>query len=70
MNRIPVQSTNIAEIGHDPKTATLEVKFTSGAIHQYDNVNADEFRNLASAKSIGSHFHNFIRGFKNSRKIE
>lgn len=38
MNREPVASSNIASIGYDEPTQTLEVEFTSGAIYQYYNV--------------------------------
>lgn len=70
MNRVPVQSSNIKSIGHDPKTNTMEVEFSTGAVHQYDGVNVDEHRALMSAQSVGSHFHNIIRGSKASRKVE
>lgn len=69
MKRQPVESSNIAEIGHDAASNTLEVAFKSGAIHRYSNVNVDEHKALINAKSVGSHFHAHIRN-KPSEPVE
>jgi len=64
MIRQPVQSSNLASVGHDPRTNTLEVKFHSGKVFRYSDVNIDEFAALVNAKSIGSHFANLIKPVK------
>lgn len=61
MERTPVASSNIASVGHDPETNTLEVEFKNGGVYQYEGVSADEHGALASADSIGSHFHKNIK---------
>lgn len=38
MNRTSVTSSNIASIGYDPSSLTLEVEFTDGSIYQYFDV--------------------------------
>lgn len=40
MLRDPVSSSNIASIGYDPGSETLEIEFTNGSIYQYFNVPA------------------------------
>jgi hypothetical protein len=34
MDRIPIQSSNVAEVGYDPATMTLEVAFLNGTVCQ------------------------------------
>lgn len=65
INMIPVQSSQLAEIGHDPDTNTLAIRFHGkgrpGNLYHYQNVTADDFEALKSAESHGSHF---IRNIK------
>lgn len=35
MDRIPVTSSNVASVGYDDGTSTLEVEFTSGSVYRY-----------------------------------
>lgn len=51
MNREPVASSNIAAIGYDETSQTLEVEFTSGALYQYYNVTQALFEQLMQASS-------------------
>ncbi len=53
MNREPVASSNIASIGYDEPSQTLEVEFTSGGIYQYYNVTLALFEQLMQAGSKG-----------------
>lgn len=53
MNREPVASSNIAAIGYDEASQTLEVEFTSGALYQYYNVTQVVFEQLMQASSKG-----------------
>lgn len=67
MNRVPVESSNIKSIGHDPAANVLHVEFHGPAgkptrVYEYPNVSAEEHQNLLDAASLGSHFHRFIRG--------
>ena len=38
MIRDPVSSSNIASIGYDSDSETLEIEFTNGSIYQYFNL--------------------------------
>lgn len=60
IQRNPVESSRVKSLGHDGGT-TMHVEFHDGSIYAYDNVNAADFRDLTTAKSIGSHF---IRNIK------
>lgn len=62
MKMLPVSSTNILEIGHDPITDVLAVKFKDGGIYHYEGVDSKAAHSLTSAKSVGSHFHAHIKG--------
>ncbi|WP_312253169.1 KTSC domain-containing protein [Stenotrophomonas sp.] len=53
MNREPVASSNIAAIGYDEPSQTLEVEFTGGAIYQYYNVPLPIFEQLMQSSSKG-----------------
>ena len=54
MNRIPVISSNLASVGYDPQTLTLEVEFSDGSIYQYFDVPETIFESLMQANSKGS----------------
>lgn len=67
ISMMPVESSQITEIGHDPNTNTLAVRFqprageTRGGLYHYAGVDAELFATLAGASSVGSFFHNKIR---------
>jgi len=56
MKRIPLTSSNLAAVGYDPKSKTLEVEFKNGTIYQYDHVPVDVYAELMTAESHGSYF--------------
>ena len=61
MERTPVKSSNIASIGYDVNTSTMEVEFRNGGIYQYPGVTTIQRDQMLKAPSIGTHFHKFIR---------
>lgn len=61
MNRTPVTSSNIASIGYDANTMTLEVEFTNGSVYQYFDVPETEYQALVSASSVGTHLNQNIK---------
>jgi len=66
----PVRSSNIAEIGHDPSTNTLRVKFVGGRTAEYPGVTSEQHAALMGAHSIGSHlWHNHIKGNDNFKYV-
>jgi hypothetical protein len=62
MDRTPVTSSNVASVGYDPDTMTLEVEFNEGWVYQYFDVPDAEYRNLVSAKSVGTYLNQNIKG--------
>lgn len=83
MTRKPVKSSQIAAIGYDPTTTTLEIEFQPnkkqreaeqpGSVYQYSNVPSGEAVSLLGAESIGAHFGKVIKPFPEQfpfKKIE
>jgi KTSC domain len=61
MNRIPVSSSNLASIGYDPVTQTLEVEFLHGGVYQYSDVSPSVYDGLMEAESHGSYFDRHVK---------
>lgn len=61
MNRVSVSSSNLASVGYDPETQTLEIEFHDGGIYQYFGVPLHVHRGLMSAGSHGKYFHANIK---------
>jgi hypothetical protein len=57
ITRVPVTSSSINSIGHDPSSNTMEVEFKDGSVYTYHDVPKDAHDRLFGAKSIGGHFH-------------
>ena len=70
MQTVPVHSTMIAEIGHDPYTNILEVRFHNGRIYHHFMVPRYEYEALMSAESIGAYFNRVIRPHYRSTRID
>lgn len=62
MERTPVSSSNIASVGYDSTSATLEVEFKDGSVYQYFDVPAHEAEGLVNAGSVGSYLAAHIKG--------
>jgi hypothetical protein len=62
MDRVPVSSSNIATVGYEESTATLEIEFHSGGVYQYYNVPENVHLELITASSVGGYF---ARNIKN-----
>jgi KTSC domain len=70
MNRIPVSSSNLASVGYDPATQTLEVEFLNGGIYNYSGVPSSVYSGLMSAVSHGTYFdRNIKKAGYNYRKV-
>ena len=63
MDRKPVQSSNLASVGYDPSSQTLEIEFRSGGVYQYFDVPPRVHDELMTADSKGRFFARNIRGF-------
>jgi hypothetical protein len=62
MERYAVSSSNLASIGYDPDSETLEVEFTkNGKVYEYYNVPQFMYDRLMEASSHGVFFNAEIR---------
>lgn len=69
MDRYPVESSNIAEVGYDEHTNVLEVMFKNGGVYQYEDVPMSVFQNLCDSPSLGSFFHYNIKDYYPTNKV-
>jgi hypothetical protein len=56
VKRTPVSSSNLASIGYDSASHTLEVAFLNGSVYQYSGVPEHIYQGLMAASSHGSYF--------------
>ena len=61
MDRSYVASTNVASVGYDEGTETLEVEFLNGSIYQYYNVNMSIYQQMMQAGSKGKFLNTYIK---------
>ena len=61
MDRAGLISSNLASVGYDPTSSTLEVEFVGGAVYQYFGVPVAEREVLMQASSHGTYFNANIR---------
>ncbi len=61
MDREPVSSSNLASVGYDLDSATLEVAFLNGRVYQYQGVPEEIHLGLMSAGSKGSYFNEYVK---------
>ena len=69
MEMISVQSSQIAQIGHDGDS-TLRILFRRGGLYEYAQVSREEFDALRLAPSVATHFASRVKGVKPFRKVE
>ena len=68
MERQAVSSSNLASIGYEPMTQTLEVEFHGGRVYQYYGVPEQMFEEIKRAPSAGIFFNMYIKeGYPYSR---
>jgi len=61
MQRSPVSSSNLASVGYDPQTRTLEIEFRDGAVYRYFHVPQHIYEGLMYAASHGRYFDAWIK---------
>lgn len=62
MKRQPVNSSTVAEVGHDEPSRILEVLFRNGTLYQYFDVPEREYQELIGASSVGQYLNAQIKG--------
>lgn len=61
MERTPVDSSNLASVGYEAETSTLEIEFRKSGIYQYFGVQSSVFEGLMAAGSKGQYFDQYIK---------
>ena len=61
MQKYSVASSNIASVGYDSATETLEVEFLNGSVYQYYNVPENVYSDLMRESSKGRFLHYNIK---------
>ena len=61
MNRDFVASSNLASVGYDEPSQTLEVEFANGTVYQYYNVGSALYEQFMQAPSKGQFLSVYIR---------
>jgi hypothetical protein len=69
MDRTPVTSSSLAEVGYDPGTMTLEILFKHGGAYQYFDVPEMVHQGLMSSPSKGEFFHASIKDVYRSVRL-
>jgi hypothetical protein len=62
MQRVPVSSSTIAEIGYDEPRRILEILFKNSSVYQYFDVPPQEHQSLMQASSHGQYLNANIKG--------
>lgn len=63
MQMTKVESSNIAELGHDAVASELLVLFKTGVLYRYQNVSVEIYQRILMAESIGTAFGALVRKF-------
>lgn len=61
MDRVPVKSSNIREVGYDQDSHILEILFVDGRLYHYFDVPVTVYTGILGAVSPGKYFHANIR---------
>lgn len=61
MERVAVRSRDIAIIGYDVETSTLEIAFRIGGVYRYSGVPEEVYKDLMTAQSQGKYFDQNIK---------
>ena len=61
MERQVVSSSNLAAVGYDSESETLDIEFNNGRVYQYYNVPEFMYDNLMAAPSSGVYFNAEIK---------
>ncbi len=60
--RQPVESSAFVSVGYHPESQILALEFKSGGVHHLHGVTPEDADAFQTAKSLGAHFHQHLRG--------
>ena len=69
MKKTRVSSSNLASVGYDETSQTLEIEFLHGGVYQYFGVPRSEYEALMNAGSHGKYFAAHIKDNYDFEKI-
>lgn len=69
MERMTVSSSNLASVGYDSESLTLEIEFNRGGVYQYHEVPSHIHTELMGADSLGSYHHHYIKNAYGFSKV-
>jgi len=69
MEMINVDSSNVASVGYDEDSSTLQVEFNNGSMYQYFDVPEHVFSELRDADSVGGYLASNIKGTYRYSKV-
>jgi len=69
MDMHPVSSSNVASVGYDVDSATLQVEFLNGGVYQYFDVPENVYQGLVNADSVGKYLAAHIKGHYRYSKV-
>ena len=61
MERTAVKSQDIAIVGYDQETATLEIVFRRGGVYHYSGISEAVYKSLMASPSCGTYFNQKIK---------
>ena len=69
MQHTAVKSRDIAIVGYDAASSTLEIAFRNGGVYRYNGVPQQEYQNLMAAPSHGTYFNQNIKDKYSCTKV-
>lgn len=69
MNRQPVTSSNVADVGYDAPSMTLEIGFKNGTVYQYFDVPESVYQELLRSDSVGTFLNQQIKNSYRYAKV-
>jgi hypothetical protein len=70
VEHVPVKSSAVASVGHDPEANELHVVYSTGSHYVYPNVSADQHAALMAAPSVGKHLNVLRKQLAAPRKAD
>jgi len=67
---VNVESSNINQVGYDSDSNTLIIKFHSGGLYCYFDVDENLYNNLLNADSVGKFFNQHVKNLYDYQRIE
>jgi len=69
MKHVPVDSSHIKSVAHDPEANVMHVTFKTGATYAYHGVTAETHKAMMESPSVGTFHASHIRGKYKETKL-